>query len=78
MGCGGRNSRGLCASTGGSLVVNGVTLETIERGKGRPILFLHPGIGIEPDAPVLDALAKGGRVIAPSHPGFGASQLPKA
>ena len=29
------------------------------------------------DAPVLDALARGGRVIAPSHPGFGASQLPK-
>ena len=26
---------------------------------------------------MLDALAKGGRVIAPTHPGFGASQLPK-
>ena len=49
----------------------------IDRGKGRPILFLHPGIGIEPDAPVLAALANGGRVIAPSHPGFGTSQLPK-
>ena len=36
--------------------------------------FLHPGIGIDPDAPVLDALAKGG-VIAPSHPGFGTSEL---
>ena len=60
-----------------SLVVNGVTIETIERGRGRPILFLHPNIGIEPDAPVLDALAKGGRVIAPTHPGFGTSQLPK-
>ena len=64
-----------------SLVVNDVKLEVVERGQGnsraRPILFLHPGIGIEADAPVLDALAKGGRVIAPSHPGFGASQLPK-
>ena len=60
-----------------SLVVNGVKIETIERGHGRPILFLHPNIGIEPSAPVLDALAKGGRVIAPTHPGFGASQLPK-
>jgi pimeloyl-ACP methyl ester carboxylesterase len=60
-----------------SLVVNGVKIETIERGKGRPILFLHPNIGIEANAPVLDALAKGGRVIAPTHPGFGASDLPK-
>ena len=60
-----------------SLVVNGVKIETIERGRGRPILFLHPNIGIDPAAPVLDALAKGGRVIAPTHPGFGASELPK-
>ncbi len=60
-----------------SIVVDGVNVETIERGKGRPILLLHPSIGIDPAAPVIDALAKGGRVIAPSHPGFGNSQLPK-
>jgi len=64
-----------------SIVVNGVTIEAIdlgpERGKDRPILFLHPGIGIDPEAPVLAELNRGGRVIAPSHPGFGASQLPK-
>ena len=60
-----------------SIVVNGVTLEAIERGRGRPILFLHPGIGIEPDAPVLAELARGGRLLAPTHPGFGTSQLPK-
>jgi pimeloyl-ACP methyl ester carboxylesterase len=60
-----------------SLVVNGATIEAVDRGKGRIILFLHPGIGIDPAAPVLAALAHGGRVIAPSHPGFGASQLPK-
>ena len=60
-----------------SLVVNGATIEAVDRGKGRTILFLHPGIGIDPAAPVLAALARGGRVIAPSHPGFGASQLPK-
>jgi pimeloyl-ACP methyl ester carboxylesterase len=69
----------MSASSGAisSIVVNGVTLEATERGQGRPILFLHPGIGIDADAPVLDALAKGGRVIAPTHPGFGKSQLPK-
>ena len=60
-----------------SVAVNGTTIELVDRGQGRPILFLHPGIGIEPDAPVLSALARGGRVIAPSHPGFGTSQLPK-
>ena len=60
-----------------SVAVNGTTIELTDRGEGRPILFLHPGIGIDPDAPVLTALARGGRVIAPSHPGFGTSQLPK-
>src|SRR5947209_19132937 len=60
-----------------SLVVNGVTIEAVERGAGKPILFLHPGIGIDPAAPVLSALARGGRLLVPSHPGFGASELPK-
>ena len=60
-----------------SIVINGATIEAVERGHGRPILFLHPGIGIDPAAPVLAALSRGGRLVAPSHPGFGASQLPK-
>ena len=60
-----------------NVVVGSATLETIEIGHGRPILFLHPSIGIEPAAPVLGALARGGRLLAPSHPGFGTSQLPK-
>ncbi len=57
--------------------VAGVRLEWIERGEGAPILFLHPGIGIAPDAPVLDLLAAKARIIAPSHPGFGRSEQPK-
>jgi pimeloyl-ACP methyl ester carboxylesterase len=56
--------------------VRGIRLEIIDRGKGQPLLFLHPGIGIDPAAPVLDRLAKGMRLIAPSHPGFGRSDLP--
>jgi pimeloyl-ACP methyl ester carboxylesterase len=69
----------MSASTGGttSMVVNGITIEAVERGQGRPILFLHPGIGMDAGAPVLNELARGGRVIAPSHPGFAGSQLPK-
>jgi pimeloyl-ACP methyl ester carboxylesterase len=59
-----------------SRVINGIRIETIERGSGRPLLFLHPGIGISASAPVLDRLAEGARVIAPSHPGFGSSEQP--
>ena len=59
-----------------SLVVDGIRIETIERGSGRPLLFLHPGIGIRRNDPVLDFLAARARVIAPSHPGFGASEQP--
>jgi len=57
--------------------VAGVRVEWIEKGAGPPILFLHPGIGIAPDAPVLERLAARGRVFAPSHPGFGRSEQPK-
>ncbi len=42
-----------------SISVNGAKLELIDRGRGRPILFLHPHIGIEPSAPVLAMLADG-------------------
>jgi pimeloyl-ACP methyl ester carboxylesterase len=61
-----------------AITVNGVRVEIVEKGRGRPILFLHPEIGMEPDAPVLDRLAEHGRVIAPSHPGFGGSDQPKS
>ena len=57
--------------------IAGVRIEMIERGRGRPLLFLHPGIGIDATAPVLDRLAAQARVIAPSHPGFGRSEQPK-
>jgi pimeloyl-ACP methyl ester carboxylesterase len=59
------------------VTVSGVRLELIERGRGRPLLFLHPGIGIEHGAPVLEHLARSARVIVPSHPGFGRSDVPR-
>ena len=62
---------------GSSAVVNGIRVELIERGAGKSVLFLHPGIGISPSAPVLDALARGARLLAPTHPGFGTSELPR-
>jgi pimeloyl-ACP methyl ester carboxylesterase len=60
-----------------TLVVNGTRIDLIERGSGRPLLFLHPENGIEPALAAIGALAKGARVIAPTHPGFGGSELPK-
>jgi len=66
---------GAVPRTGGPLTVNGLRIDVIERGEGRPLLFLHPGIGIDAKAPVLDALAAKAWLIAPSHPGFGTSEL---
>jgi pimeloyl-ACP methyl ester carboxylesterase len=59
-----------------SIRINGIRIETVERGTGAPLLFLHPGIGIDPAAPVLDRLAARARLIAPTHPGFGNSEQP--
>ncbi len=60
----------------GSLVVDGARIEMIERGSGRPLLFLHAENGIEPGIAAIDELAKGAHVFAPTHPGFGRSELP--
>jgi pimeloyl-ACP methyl ester carboxylesterase len=59
-----------------SVSVAGVTLDVVERGSGRPLLFLHAGEGLAPERPWLDLLAKRYRVIAPWHPGYGRSELP--
>jgi len=59
----------------GSLVVEGTRIDMIERGAGRPLLFLHAENGVEPAASAIDELAEAARVIAPTHPGFGRSEL---
>src|SRR5262245_51387259 len=61
-----------------AMTVNGIRLEVVEKGRGQPLLFLHPGIGLDPNAPVIEKLAEKARVIAPSHPGFGNSEQPKS
>ncbi len=60
-----------------SIDVNGIELDVNVRGRGRPLLFLHPEIGFDRAAPALDALAKGARVIAPTHPAFGKAKVPE-
>ena len=57
----------------GWTTVHGVRLEIVERGQGRPVLWLHGEEGLDPRAAFLDRLAARARVLAPSHPGFGHS-----
>ncbi len=58
--------------------VNGIKTELIRRGSGPPLLFLHPNIGLHGVMPALDALARKWTVLAPSHPGFGRSEMPRS
>jgi pimeloyl-ACP methyl ester carboxylesterase len=55
--------------------VRGVWLEAEQRGAGRPVLYLHGEAGPDRDAPVVGLLSKCGRLVAPSHPGFGNSPV---
>jgi pimeloyl-ACP methyl ester carboxylesterase len=55
--------------------VAGRPIEMVVKGRGRPLLYLHAGDGIEPSLGFVDRLAKTFKVIAPSHPGFGGSAL---
>jgi pimeloyl-ACP methyl ester carboxylesterase len=59
----------------GSLVVDGAGIDMIERGSGRPLLFLHAENGIESATAAIEELAKTAHVFAPTHPGFGRSEL---
>ena len=58
------------------VAISGVDLEIVEKGAGRPLLFLHAGEGLWPERPWLDKLSETYRVIAPFHPGYGGSALP--
>jgi pimeloyl-ACP methyl ester carboxylesterase len=61
------------ASATGWVTVHDVRLEIVERGQGRPVLWLHGEEGLAPHASFLDGLTAHGQVLAPSHPGFGHS-----
>jgi pimeloyl-ACP methyl ester carboxylesterase len=54
----------------------GVALELFETGEGPPILFLHDAHGFSPEHPFVALLSTRRRLLAPSHPGFGGSNLP--
>src|SRR5215469_17880347 len=59
-----------------TMTLAGIEIELHEGGSGPPLLFLHGASGFRPDPPYVGLLARHRRLIAPSHPGFGASGLP--
>lgn len=60
------------------LQVGDVRLEMLVKGEGRPLLLLHGMDGVEALAPLIERLSATYRVFAPSHPGFGGSDLPRS
>ena len=58
------------------LKVIGVDIELHEGGAGTPLLFLHRHQAFAPGDPYVDLLAASYRLLAPSHPGSGRSELP--
>lgn len=63
-------------SSASMIQTGAINVEIIDRGQGRPMVFLHPGEGIDRCDPFLAGLGSLGRLIAPSHPGFGRTDLP--
>jgi pimeloyl-ACP methyl ester carboxylesterase len=59
------------------LRVADVELELFDSGQGHPILFLHGGGGFNPRQLFVALFSEKRRVVAPSHPGFGKSDLPE-
>ena len=56
--------------------LGGIAVETLIIGNGPPLLFLHGGDYVAQNRAFLDRLARRWRVVAPRHPGFGATPRP--
>ena len=67
---------GSIAAHADRLTVRDIDLEVVRRGTGRTIVFLHGFHTLDADAPFLELLSRRACVLAPSHPGFGASARP--
>ena len=50
------------------------TVRYLEGGAGPPLLFLHGWTGVEPEDPLLNALARTHHVFAPYLPGYGETE----
>ncbi|HEX5455480.1 MAG TPA: alpha/beta hydrolase [Stellaceae bacterium] len=58
------------------ITVNGIELEVLRCGRGRPALLLHGFDTVPPGARFLDLLGEHAEIIAPSSPGFGDTKRP--
>jgi pimeloyl-ACP methyl ester carboxylesterase len=56
--------------------INGCKLSFRRGGRGAPLIYLHGTDGLAEWPAMLDTLAERFDVIAPDHPGFGASEVP--
>jgi pimeloyl-ACP methyl ester carboxylesterase len=61
----------------GTETVHGLRLEVLRHGAGEKLVFLHGFQQPDPAARWIQLLARRAEVIAPSMPGFGASDRPK-
>lgn len=59
-----------------TITLAGIDIELFAGGNGAPLLLLHGARGFAPDQPYVGLLTQRRRLLAPSHPGFGASGLP--
>ena len=60
-----------------TIAVQGIDLQVVRRGTGRPLLLLHGGDGPQGLVPCLMRLAERFDVIAPTHPGFAGTDIPE-
>lgn len=58
--------------------ISGVSIDLATAGDGPDLLYLHGGYGLAGHEACLETLAKTHRVVAPTLPGFGHSDLPRA
>jgi len=60
-----------------SIAVQGIDLQVVRQGTGRPLLLLHGGDGPQTHLPFFTRLAERFEVIAPTHPGFAGTAIPE-
>jgi pimeloyl-ACP methyl ester carboxylesterase len=61
----------------GTMSLQGIDLQVVRQGSGRPIVWLHGSDGLHSDLPFFTGLSAHGEVIAPLHPGFAGSRIPE-
>lgn len=60
-----------------TIAIQGIDLQVVRQGTGRPLLLLHGGDGPQGLVPLLTRLAERFEVIAPTHPGFAGTTIPE-